>query len=89
MVTNQATGSEQVKTYSLQDVVQHSTAESCRSIVKDKVYDFTFWVSLHPGGAENIVSMCGKDSTQVFEKIHWGKEKPEMKLNDYYIGEFK
>lgn len=75
--------------YTIQDVEAHATPDSCRSIVRNQVYDFTARSSQHPGWADKIIAICGKDATPVFEKVHGGKEKPEMKLPDFLIGELK
>ena len=75
--------------YTVQDVEAHATADSCRTIVRSQVYDLTARSSQHPGWADKIIAICGKDATPVFEKVHGGKEKPEMKLPDFYIGDLK
>lgn len=75
--------------YTVQDVEAHTTADSCRAIVRSQVYDLTTRSSQHPGWADKIIAICGKDATPVFEKVHGGKEKPEMKLEDFYIGDLK
>lgn len=73
--------------YTSTDVALHATEDSCRSIVRGQVYDFTPRVSQHPWGSGKILAICGKDATPIFEKVHGGKEKPEMKLEDFYIGD--
>ena len=80
-------GTLDVTWYSIQDVEAHATATSCRSIVRGQVYDFTTRAWQHPWWSGKILAICGKDATPVFEKIHGGKEKPEMKLKDFYIGD--
>ena len=75
--------------YTVQDVAKHTTEATCRSIVRNKVYDFTSRVSQHPWGSGKILAICGTDATPIFEKVHWGKEKPEMKLEQFYIWKFK
>lgn len=75
--------------YTVQDVETHATADSCRAIVRSQVYDFTTRISEHPGWADKIIAICGTDATPVFEKVHGGKEKQEMKLEDFYIGDLK
>lgn len=90
--TSETTITEQTPTvtlYTVQDVEAHATADSCRSIVRNQVYDLTARSSQHPGWADKIIAICGKDATPVFEKVHGGKEKPEMKLPDFYIGDLK
>jgi len=78
-----------IKTYTLQDVQAHATAKSCRSLVRNQVYDFTTRASQHPGWADKILAICWKDATSIFEKVHGGKNSPEMKLKDFYIGNIK
>ncbi len=75
--------------YTVADVAAHATEDSCWSIVRNQVYDFTTRSSQHPGWSGKILDICGKDATPVFEKVHGGKEKPEMKLEDFYIGDIK
>lgn len=75
--------------YTLQDVQTHATSWSCRAIIKNQVYDLTARSSQHPGWADKILAICGKDATLAFENQHGGKNKPEMKLEDFYIGNLK
>lgn len=78
-----------IHTYTLQDVETHSTADACRSIIRNQVYDFTTRASQHPWWSGKILAICGTDATPTFEKMHGGKEKPEMKLEDFYIGDIE
>ncbi len=89
VITEQTTPTVATPWYTIQDVEAHATADSCRSIVRGQVYDFTARSSQHPGWADKIIAICGKDATPVFEKVHGGKEKPEMKLPDFAIGNLK
>jgi cytochrome b involved in lipid metabolism len=75
--------------YSIQDVAKHATETTCRSIVRSKVYDFTTRAWQHPWGSGKILAICGTDASPIFEKVHWGKEKPEMKLEQFYIWDLK
>ncbi len=77
------------QTYSLQNVQAHATSTWCRSVVRNNVYDFTTWISKHPGWPEKILGICGKDATPIFEKVHGGKEKPEMMLKKFIIWTLK
>lgn len=73
--------------YTLAQVAEHATAESCWSTVNGMVYDLTKWIPLHPGGEAKIKALCGKDGTTAFTNKHGGQEKPEATLASYKIGE--
>ncbi len=74
------------KVYTLADVILHNSEASCWSVVNDKVYDLTAWISKHPGGSKAILSICGKDGTSAFIGQHEGDSKPEEKLTTFYVG---
>ena len=73
-------------TYTLAQVAEHATAESCWSAVNGMVYDLTKWIPLHPGGEAKIKAICGKDGTAAFTGKHGGQEKPEATLATFKIG---
>lgn len=72
--------------YPFSEVQKHNSRESCWSVIQDNVYDLTSWITKHPGGEKAILSICGKDGTEVFAKQHGGKEKPENALKQFKIG---
>ncbi len=76
-----------VDTYTLAQIAEHATAESCWSAVNGMVYDLTKWIPLHPGGEAKIKALCGKDGSTSFTNKHGGQEKPEATLASYKIGE--
>lgn len=53
------------RTYSLAEVEAHNTEHDLWLIIRGKVYDFTDYFSLHPGG-EAILRNAGRDSTVGF-----------------------
>lgn len=53
------------RAYSQEEVESHATSESLWLIIRGKVYDFTEYIALHPGG-EAIMRNAGKDSTVGF-----------------------
>jgi cytochrome b involved in lipid metabolism len=57
--------------------------------VRSNVYDLTSWIDQHPGGAEAILSMCGRDATTDFENQHGGQRRPENELQGFEIGTYK
>jgi len=75
--------------YSMNEVVMHSTATSCWSVINGNVYDLTNWITNHPGGTNAILSLCGKDGTASFTGKHAGDLNPEAELKNYLIGVFE
>lgn len=75
-----------VKTYTLAEIAKHSNASSCHTAVRGTVYDLTNFITKHPGGAENILKICGKDGTSAFTKKHAGRPEPEQELAGHEIG---
>jgi cytochrome b involved in lipid metabolism len=77
------------KTYKMEEVAKHNSKESCWSVIRGKVYDLTNWIDKHPGGADKILRICGKDGTDLFVKIHGGRKNPEEILKSFEIGVLK
>jgi cytochrome b involved in lipid metabolism len=73
-------------TFTMEEVATHKSIESCYSVIQGSVYDLTFWVNLHPGGKNAILSICGIDGTERFMKKHKGGEKFMTILARYKIG---
>jgi cytochrome b involved in lipid metabolism len=87
-----ATGTKSIseeKYYTMEEVQKHNSRESCWTVVRGDVYDLTKWIDKHPGGARDILKLCGKDGTQAFERKHGGEEKPEKALEKFEIGKLK
>ena len=80
---------ENEKTYTMEEVAKHNSKESCWTVIRGDVYDLTNWIDKHPGGADKILKICGKDGTDLFVKQHGGKEKPEKVLESFKIGTLK
>lgn len=72
--------------YSLTEVEKHKDATSCWAVVRDGVYDLTAWIDQHPGGADKILALCGKDGTEAFTNKHGGDLRPENELAGFQIG---
>ena len=75
--------------FTLADVQKNNSAASCWTIVDENVYNLTSWINGHPGGANAILSLCGKDGTNAFKSQHQNKTRPEGTLGSYKIGSFK
>ena len=61
--------------FTVAEVGKHADANSCYSIINDGVYDLTKWISVHPGGAQRILDICGKDGSIAFNKQHGFSKK--------------
>ena len=77
------------KLFTLEDITKHADAKSCYTTIQGEVYDLTSWINVHPGGAQNILSICGKDGTSAFVAQHGGKQKQADILKTFLIGELK
>ena len=80
---------DSIKSFTMTEVEKRNSKESCWSVIRGKVYDLTNWIDKHPGGLDKILNICGKDGTEIFEKVHGGKEKPENILKNFEIGVLK
>ena len=72
--------------YTLADVATHSTRASCWTAINGKVYDVTNWIGQHPGGAQAILGLCGKDGSDAFNGKHGGQARPAAELATFLIG---
>jgi cytochrome b involved in lipid metabolism len=70
----------------LEEVKKHASSTSCWSIVYENVFDLTKWITKHPGGAEKIRAICGKDGTSSFESQHTGDGGAANQLSSYFLG---
>ena len=72
--------------YTMEKVRANNTASSCWSVIDGNVYDLTKWISSHPGGAGNIISLCGKNGTTEFAAKHRGESNPQARLKGFLLG---
>ncbi|MBD3328822.1 cytochrome b5 domain-containing protein [Candidatus Peregrinibacteria bacterium] len=82
--TNMETDDATVKTYTLAEVAENDSEESCWIVIDGKVYDSTPFIGDHPGG-DAILKGCGKDHTEEWSAIE-PHENAGPKLEDLYIG---
>lgn len=78
--------SKPIGQYTAADVAKHTDRSSCWTIVRGQVFDVTGAIDKHPGGADKILGMCGKDATSQFVGKHGGMEKQEAMLTSMGIG---
>ena len=77
------------KSFTKAEVAAKNKASDCWTIIGNKVYDLTNWVSRHPGGSSAIASMCGIDGTSRFKNQHGMSGRPNAELDRFYIGDLK
>lgn len=75
--------------YTIDEVAKHADKSDCWSVVDGKVYDLTNWISKHPGGAGNILKICGIDGTKAFESQHEGNGKVADTLAEFYLADLQ
>ncbi|XP_045603757.1 cytochrome b5 isoform X2 [Procambarus clarkii] len=74
------------KVFTLAEVLRHKKADSCWTVIHDKVYDVTKFLDEHPGGEEVLLEQAGTDATEGFEDVGHSTDAREM-MKEYYIGE--
>lgn len=74
---------------SMSEVAAANNAQKCWSVINNKVYDLTKFITKHPGGSQRILSICGKDGTSAFGGQHSGQPRPEKELAGLEIGTLK
>jgi cytochrome b involved in lipid metabolism len=72
--------------YTLADVTKHNNSTDCWTTINGSVYNVTSWISQHPGGADAIISLCGRDGTSDFTAQHGGQARPASELASFKIG---
>ncbi|GIY68489.1 hypothetical protein CDAR_398402 [Caerostris darwini] len=77
---------QNIKTYTLEEVSQHSDVDSLWLIIHDDVYDVTKFASEHPGGVEILLDWAGQDATDGFEDANHSLDARE-EMENYKIGE--
>ncbi len=83
-IPDESTGSGSTFTMTL--VSSHNTNASCWSVIDGNVYDLTKWIGQHPGGAQAISQLCGKDGTAAFHGQHGDRKQQADVLATMKIG---
>ncbi|KAK4929317.1 hypothetical protein LTR66_016166 [Elasticomyces elasticus] len=52
------------------EVAKHNTRESCWVILYGNVWDVTDFLPNHPGGANIVLKLAGKDATEEYDPVH-------------------
>ncbi|MFC3852345.1 cytochrome b5 domain-containing protein [Salinispirillum marinum] len=64
--SGQATAATSARVITLDELSQHSTAESCWKEIGGRVYDITAYIPNHPSTLEELVAWCGKPASEAF-----------------------
>ncbi|KAI8087737.1 acyl-CoA dehydrogenase/oxidase [Gilbertella persicaria] len=59
-----------MKSFTVEQVAQHSTANDCWVIIENKVFDITKFLNEHPGGKKILLKKAGKDASKEFKTFH-------------------
>jgi len=76
------------KTFTVEDLKQHTTETDCYLALNGKVYDITEFLDEHPGGYDIILNATGRDATEDFEEIGHSNAARDM-LPQWEIGVFQ
>lgn len=71
--------------YTVEEVKEHSNAKSCWIIIRDGVYDVTYFLKNHPGGPNILLEHAGTDVTTMFRWFAHSKNARAM-MEKYKIG---
>jgi len=78
--------SEQLNTYTLEEVAQHNEKKSVWVLIHDNIYDVTKFLEEHPGGEEVLIEQAGRDATEAFEDVGHSSDARDL-MKQYKIGE--
>ncbi|KAL4938601.1 hypothetical protein BDV06DRAFT_231662 [Aspergillus oleicola] len=75
-----------MKEFSTQDVATHKSRDDLWVIIHGKVYNLTPYLRDHPGGAEVLYDVAGKDATAAYEDVGHSEDADEI-MQTYLIGQ--
>ena len=83
----------EIVSYSIDEIAQHNSSESCWLLIDGKVYDVTKMISGHAGG-DAILQGCGTDATELYFTRPMGSGTPHSSkaqsyLPNFYIGDIE
>ena len=84
-----APASAATNSYTAAQVAKRNSATKCWTIIGKGVYNLTSWVNQHPGGADKILALCGRNGTQAFKGKHGTTGNPVSTLAQFKIGTLK
>ncbi|KFM82141.1 Cytochrome b5, partial [Stegodyphus mimosarum] len=76
---------EGIKTYSLEEIAEHSNKDSLWLLIENGVYNVTKFLEEHPGGPEPLLEWAGKDATDAFEDVGHSTDARNI-MKTYKVG---
>ncbi|CAI7666334.1 hypothetical protein N7533_000436 [Penicillium manginii] len=74
--------------YTLKDVAAHNTKKDTWIVIHGQVFDITEYCQDHPGGAEVLFEVGGKDATAEYEDVGHSEDAREI-MQPYLVGTLK
>ncbi|KAJ4209664.1 hypothetical protein NW759_013311 [Fusarium solani] len=74
------------RSFTLQDVAKHDSANDPYMVIRNKVYDCTSFLKKHPGGEEVLLEVAGTDATEAYDEVGHSEDADEI-LEQLYLGE--
>ncbi|KAJ5241859.1 uncharacterized protein N7469_000186 [Penicillium citrinum] len=74
--------------FTLKDVAAHNTKNDTLIVIHGQVFDITEYLQDHPGGAEVLVEVAGKDATAEYEDVGHSEDAREI-MQPYLVGTLK
>jgi cytochrome b involved in lipid metabolism len=84
-----ADGQEELPVYTLDEVAEHDSLDSCWKVIEGKVYDFTDYIPDHPTRPGVMLRWCGRESTEAMRTKGFGEDhspRAWAMMEDYLIG---
>ncbi|KAH7000954.1 hypothetical protein EDB80DRAFT_580435 [Ilyonectria destructans] len=79
--------SPSVQTFTEKEVAAHKTRDDCWMIIQGQVYDVAKYVDDHPGGADILIDVAGKDATVEFDNAGHSEDAFEI-MAEYCVGKY-
>lgn len=76
--------------FTLTEVAEHSTLESCWKVIDGKVYDFTDYIPQHPTPPRVMEAWCGREASDAMRTKGIGRDHSPAAwamMRPYLIGE--
>ena len=72
--------------FTMAEVRKHNSEDDLWMVLENKVYDFTDFAPIHPGGPGYLTMNAGMDATDPFQAVHYGVYA-RAETAEYYIGD--
>lgn len=63
-VSETAPAASELPRYSLAEIAEHATLESCWMAIEGRVYDFSDYIPQHPAPPRIMQAWCGREATE-------------------------